>query len=69
MNYIALSGELTIPLGGVSSGPKPPTTVTGIKRLAKTLKRDSAIPHHQALDDAAARAGFRDFQHARQEIT
>lgn len=41
-----------------------PTTIVGIKRLAKTLKAESGIPHHEALNLAARRAGFENFRHA-----
>lgn len=41
-----------------------PTSVVGIKRLAKTLKAERGIPHLQALDEAAQIAGFENFRHA-----
>lgn len=41
-----------------------PTSLVGIKRLARTIKVERAIPHIQALDEAAKRAGFENFRHA-----
>lgn len=38
--------------------PIVPTTVEGIKRLAKSYAKRLAIPHHEALDRAARDAGF-----------
>jgi hypothetical protein len=38
--------------------PIVPTTVEGIKRLAKTYAKRLGLPHHQALERAAADAGF-----------
>ena len=35
-----------------------PTTIEGIKRLAKSYTRRLALPHHEALDRAARDAGF-----------
>lgn len=37
----------------------------GIKRLAKAIKRASKIPYHDALEQAAQRAGYQNFRHAR----
>lgn len=45
-----------------------PTTLTGIKRLAKSLKIEQAIPHTRALDVAAQQAGFQNFRHARNTL-
>ncbi len=41
-----------------------PSTLGGIKRLAKSLKRDYALTHHEALDLAAQRAGYQNLRHA-----
>lgn len=41
-----------------------PTTIIGIKRLAKTLSRRDAVSHTVALDLAAQAAGFSNFKHA-----
>lgn len=46
----------------------PPSSVDGIKRLAKTLKRERSIPHHQALEEAARIAGFENMRHAQRQL-
>ncbi|KPA87829.1 hypothetical protein PF66_05787 [Pseudomonas asplenii] len=46
----------------------PPSTVDGIKRLAKAIKRESRITHHEALEEAARKAGFQNFRHAKRAI-
>lgn len=46
----------------------PPSTVDGIKRLAKAIKRESGITHHEALEKAARKAGFQNFLHAKRAI-
>lgn len=45
-----------------------PTTLAGIKRLAKTIKRERRIAHIEALDMAAKAAGYDNFNHARNEL-
>lgn len=40
------------------TSPIVPTTVAGIKRLAKSYVRRLRVPHHEALDLAASDAGF-----------
>ena len=45
-----------------------PTSLAAAKRLAKCLARDQGIPHHQALDLAAQRAGFENWGHARKHL-
>lgn len=42
-----------------------PSTLEGIKRLAKTLKSEQGIQHARALDEAARLAGFENLRHAR----
>lgn len=42
-----------------------PSTLEGIKRLAKSIKRQHAVTHTNALDLAAGKAGFANFRHAR----
>lgn len=42
-----------------------PSTMEGIKRLAKSLKREKNLSHAKALDAAAQAAGFQNLQHAR----
>jgi Domain of unknown function (DUF5623) len=41
-----------------------PTTLHGIKQLAKTIKRELNITHAIALDRAALQAGFQNYSHA-----
>ena len=41
-----------------------PTTLAGVKRLAKFIKRERGIPHHAALEEAAQKAGFQNLRHA-----
>ncbi|MDN7431389.1 DUF5623 domain-containing protein [Burkholderia sp. AU45388] len=45
-----------------------PSTLDGIKRLAKTIKRERKIPHHQALDEASREAGYQNLRHAQSQI-
>lgn len=42
-----------------------PSTIGGIKRHAKQLKKANSISHHEALDIAARSASFENFAHAR----
>lgn len=48
----------------MSSEAIRPSTIDGIKRLAKSLKIEQSIQHAQALDAAAQAAGFQNFRHA-----
>lgn len=41
-----------------------PSSLDGIKRLAKSLKLERSIKHVRALDEAARLAGFQNFRHA-----
>lgn len=45
-----------------------PTTITGMKSLAKQLKKHYGYAHHVALDMAAKQAGYENFQHARNKL-
>jgi hypothetical protein len=45
-----------------------PSTIDGIKSLAKSLKREKAIKHAEALNLAAQAAGFNNFAHARRDL-
>ncbi|MCU6453057.1 DUF5623 domain-containing protein [Sphingomonas sp. A2-49] len=45
-----------------------PSTIDGIKSLAKSLKRDKGIKHNEALDLAAQAAGYSNFTNANREI-
>jgi hypothetical protein len=44
------------------------TTLPGIKRAAKTIKRERGISHAEALDAAAQAAGYQNFRHARNSM-
>jgi hypothetical protein len=48
----------------MSSEAIRPTTLEGIKRLAKSLKVERGVQHVQALDVASQAAGFQNFRHA-----
>ncbi|MCJ9428566.1 hypothetical protein [Kordiimonas marina] len=43
-----------------------PTTIEGIKRLAKQLKKAEGLKHTDALNRAARQAGYADFAQAAQ---
>jgi len=45
-----------------------PSTLVGIKRLAKHRKRDLHISHTEALDVAASLAGYSNYRHARNQL-
>ncbi|WNO10375.1 DUF5623 domain-containing protein [Teredinibacter sp. KSP-S5-2] len=45
-----------------------PSTIGGIKRLAKQVKKANGVPHHEALDIAARSASFENFKHARKSL-
>lgn len=45
-----------------------PSSLDGIKRLAKSLKVERGIQHVRALDEAARLAGFQNFRHARKAL-
>jgi len=45
-----------------------PSTINGIKRLTKQLKKANSIPHHEALDIAAKAAGYENYNHARNSL-
>lgn len=45
-----------------------PSTVDGIKQLAKKLKRENSISHTEALDLASRQAGFENFVHAKRRL-
>jgi len=45
-----------------------PSTVSGIKRLAKSICRQDQIPHFQALDEVAQRCGYENYHHARRSL-
>ena len=45
-----------------------PTSIEGIKRLAKHVKASECIQHAKALDQAARSAGYENFTHARRQL-
>jgi len=45
-----------------------PSTLSGIKRLAKTLKRERGTKHSESLNEAARQAGFENFRHAQNAL-
>ncbi|MRR50420.1 MAG: hypothetical protein EG825_05825 [Rhodocyclaceae bacterium] len=45
-----------------------PSSLEGIKRLAKSIKSEQGIKHQQALDESARRGGFQNFRHARNSL-
>lgn len=45
-----------------------PTTLAGVKRLAKFIKQSRGIPLHVALDEAAQKAGFQNLRHAQSTL-
>lgn len=45
-----------------------PSTIGGIKRLAKQIKKSDGLPHHEALDIAAQKASFENFRHAQNQL-
>tara|TARA_R110002111_G_scaffold115634_6_gene176600 strand:+ start:153 stop:1451 length:1299 start_codon:yes stop_codon:yes gene_type:complete len=45
-----------------------PSTLGGIKRLARQIKKANGVPHNEALDIAARKASFQNFRHARNQL-
>ncbi len=52
----------------VQSTPARPSTLSGIKRLAKAIGRTQSISHTDALKLAAIECGFQSFHHARRAL-
>ena len=48
----------------MSSQTIQPSTLNGIKRLARSIKVERGIQHMRALDEAAQSAGYENFRHA-----
>ncbi|WP_244420610.1 DUF5623 domain-containing protein [Mesorhizobium japonicum] len=46
-----------------------PSSIEGIKRLAKAISKRDSISHNKALDTASQASGFGNFQHARRSLT
>jgi hypothetical protein len=45
-----------------------PSTVDGIKQLAKKIRRERNITHAEALEDASRQAGYENFVHAKRQL-
>lgn len=45
-----------------------PTTLRGIKQLAKKISATNGCMHTIALDEAARQAGFENYVHARRQL-
>lgn len=52
----------------MSSDNIRPSTLAGIKSLARTLKKERGLKHMEALDVASVRAGFQNLKHAQKEL-
>ncbi len=50
------------------SAIRRPSSIDGIKRVAKHISRARAVKHHEALDEAARLAGFQNFKHAQRML-
>ena len=46
-----------------------PSSIDGIKRLAKVLTRERSLQHARALDEASQAAGYANFAHARRALS
>ncbi|WP_114947645.1 hypothetical protein [Microvirga calopogonii] len=53
----------------MSMRPGQPSSIDGIKRLAKQIKAQKGLQHARALDEAARTAGFQNFAHANRVFT
>ena len=45
-----------------------PSTVDGIKQLAKKIRREHSTPHTEALEVASRQAGYENFVHAKRQL-
>ena len=45
------------------------TTIDGLKRAAKRLKKEQGIKHADALERVARDAGFQNYQHALRSLS
>lgn len=52
----------------MSSISVAPSTLDGIKRRARSIKRELGVLHHTALDLAAQQAGFQNIRHAQDRL-
>ena len=46
----------------------PPTTLEGIKKLAKKIKKAHGVQHAQALEQAATISGYQNYAEARRKL-
>ncbi len=46
-----------------------PSTLNGIKQLAKKIRREHNIPHQDALELASRQAGYENFVHAKRQLS
>lgn len=53
----------------MSQSYTPPSTIAGISRLAKAIRRERGIKHMLALEAAAKIAGFENFKHAKRQLS
>jgi hypothetical protein len=53
----------------MSSPRHVPTSLVGIKRLAKQIASEKSLQHTAALDEAAKAAGYQTFLHAKRALT
>lgn len=53
----------------MSQSYTPPSTIAGISRLAKTIRRERDIKHTLALEAAAKIAGYQNFKHAKRQLS
>lgn len=52
----------------MSQSYTPPSTLAGITRLAKKIRRERSIKHTHALETAAQIAGYQSFKHAKRQL-
>lgn len=50
------------------SNERRPSSLDGIKRLAKSIKAERGVSHREALELAARQAGFQSYTHARRRL-
>lgn len=47
---------------------KSHSTLEGIKRMAKRIKKEKGVKHSDALNEAAKVAGYENFKHAQNKL-
>ena len=53
----------------MSNNTVRPSSIEGIKRLAKSIKRERGITHTLSLDEAARQGAFQNFRHAQNVLS